>query len=98
MRSSLQIGDVRFTSSASDRSGLLGWVSLTLNDSVRLDGLALRRTLRARLTLSFPVRKDRSGNKHPLVRPLDNETRVEIERQVFEALGLEESIACTAPP
>lgn len=90
MRLPLRISDVRWIRHSSDRSGLLGWIALTLNGCVRLDGLTLRRTLKDRLALSFPARMGRSGSKHPLVRPLDDETRVEIERQVFEALGLAE--------
>ena len=72
-------------------AGLLGWVSCTVGATLRLDGLALRRTREGRLALSFPCRRDRQGRKHPLVRPLDDAARVSIERQILAALRLEEA-------
>ena len=85
------VSDVRFTSaSREDReAGLIGWVALTVNRSIRLDGLTLRRTLNGRLALSFPSHRDQAGREHPYIRPLDNENRGAIEAQIFAALGLE---------
>jgi len=71
--------------------GLLGWASFTIDDRIRLEGVAVRRTVDRRLVLSFPSRLDRQGKKHFLVRPLDDPTRREIEHQVFAQLGLEVS-------
>ena len=84
------IADVRFTPAppADVAMGLLGWSSFEL-DSVRLDGVAVRRTRGGRLTLSFPVRRDSQGGKHHAVRPADDEARRAIEAAVFAALGLE---------
>lgn len=73
---------------ADRQRGLLGWVSLVLDDSVLLDGIALRRTANGHLKLSFPARRDRDGRAHPYVRPLDNEARLAIEEQVLAALDL----------
>ncbi len=70
--------------------GLLGWVSFCVNSTFRLDGCTLRRTTEGRLALSFPSRRDGRGQKHPLIRPLNDAARRDIERQVFQALGLEE--------
>jgi len=85
----LRIANVRFVAAPREevKRGLLGWVSLVLNDAVQLDGLTLRRTLEGRLTLSFPARRDAAGCQHAFVRPLDNASRCEIEAQVFRALG-----------
>jgi len=74
-------------------SGLLGWLSFDLDHVLRVDGVALRRRLDGRLTLSFPCRRGRAGESHPYLRPLDAQARAVIERQVFEALGLKESVA-----
>ena len=76
-----------------ERAGLLGWISATIDDRLRLDGLTLRRTADGRLTLSFPAKRDSTGRKHSYVRPIDDHTRIEIEQQVFHALGLEEGLA-----
>ena len=86
----LTISGVAFTAAPdSDRErGLLGWIALTLNGQLRLDGVTLRRTLEGRITLSFPERRDGAGVAHPIVRPLGPEARRNLEDQVFRALGL----------
>jgi DNA-binding cell septation regulator SpoVG len=88
----LRITNVRFTAASSEdlETGLLGWASCTLNDTLRLDGLTLRRTADQRLTLSFPARLDARGRQHFFVRPIDNISRREIEAQIFRALAIEE--------
>jgi hypothetical protein len=88
----LRIDQVRLAGAtrAEVATGLLGWVSCVLQDTLRLDGLALRRTADGRLALSFPARKDARGREHPYVRPLDDRARREIEAQVFRALGIGE--------
>lgn len=86
------ISKVRLTTADAKEqgNGLLGWVRLTIDGTIRLDGIALRRTLDGRLALSFPARRDLFGRQHAYVRPVDDRTRREVERQVFAALGLTE--------
>lgn len=93
MSGSLEVTDVTMHSAGADgvAAGLLGWVACTVNGSLRLDGITLRRTLEGRITLSFPVRRDRSGREQPYIRPLDRTARREIEHQIFRALGLFEA-------
>ena len=85
------ISNVRFIASGRDQveTGLLGFVACTLNGSLQLDGLALRKTRAGKFALSFPARTDSAGRHHFYLRPLDSRTRREIERQVFHALGFE---------
>ena len=85
----MTISNVRFSSApASDvDSGLLGWLSFDLDD-LRLDSVALRRTTHGRLTLSFPSRRDSSGRRHHIVRPVDDDARQEIERQIIAAIRI----------
>jgi len=73
-------------SSRDVRAGLLGWIVVEFGGLARLDGITLRRTAAGRLTLSFPERRDRSGKRHAVVRPLDSDARQEIERQVLDQL------------
>ncbi|MCK6447901.1 MAG: hypothetical protein L6Q99_16025 [Planctomycetes bacterium] len=68
-------------------TGLLGWARFTLDGRYCLDGIAVRKTLSGRLTLSFPERVDRHGRSYAVVRPLDDATRIAIETQVFDALA-----------
>ena len=87
----VQIRDVKFSAASPEdvEAGLLGWISCTLNEAIRLDGLALRRTLKGNLAISFPCRKDASGRQHFYSRPLNQEAREEVEFQILKALGLE---------
>ena len=80
--------DMKLASSDDNATGLIAWVTIEINDAVRVDGLTLRRTLGGRTTLSFPARTDASGVQHPVFRPLDDETRRDIEAQVFKRLGI----------
>ena len=86
---SIRIDDVRFTSSSCEAkaSGLLGYVECTANDTLRLDGITLRRTVDGRVVLSFPARLDGVGRKRPYIRPLDDRARRDVEAQVLRALG-----------
>ena len=82
----LSVTDVQFARGGERdiERGLLGYLSITLDDELRLDGLTLRRTRSNRLAVSFPRRR---GGVHPI----GVQVRVEIEAQVFQALGLTES-------
>jgi len=66
--------------------GLLGWFCLLVDDLLVLDGIGLRRTRDGRQTLAFPERRDSAGRRHPVVRPLDDARRREIEERVFATL------------
>ena len=88
------ISNVQFTSADPHDvdTGLLGWIRCTLNGSILLDGISLRRTRDGRPTLSFPARFDGAGRQHHYLRPLDDDTRRAIERQVFKALSFVENM------
>ena len=75
--------------SADVRGGLLGWVSFDINGTWRVDGVALRRTQRGTLALSFPSRLDRRGFEHAFLRPTCERARRTIEQVVLAELGLE---------
>jgi len=86
----LRIDKIELTTAGPElaETGLLGWVRCRLNGVLQLSCIALRRTRDGRHVLSFPARTDAAGERHFIVRPLDDRTRIEIERQVFAALGL----------
>ncbi len=86
----LRVSEVRFVaaSPAEQETGLIGWVSLLLDDSLRIDGVGLRRTLAGDLTISFPARKDRRGKLHPMIRPLSDGVRLDLQHRIFSALGM----------
>lgn len=72
------------------RAGLLGYVSVHYGDLV-LDGITVRRTADGRHALSFPAKTDGAGRRHSYIRPIDNEVRQEIEREVLWQLGEHEA-------
>ena len=93
MHKHLSISDVRLcrASYADQQSGLIGWVSFVANESILHDGIALRISGQGRPYLSFPTRRDKKGHDHAYFRPLGDDARRTIERQVFEQLGLTET-------
>jgi DNA-binding cell septation regulator SpoVG len=78
-------------SDADIRDGLLGFISVFVGDLI-VDGLTLRRTANGRLALSFPQRQSRSGQRHAIVRPVDDAARRSIEREILGQLGQRDEI------
>lgn len=68
------------------RSGLVGYLSLHVGNLV-VDGVTLRITRDRRFTLSWPAKTDRSGRRHPTVRPVDDAVRRRIENEILAQLG-----------
>ena len=85
------IRSVRFipASDAEAERGLLAYVKLEFGPLI-LDGVTLRRTLDGRLTLGWPERTDRQGNRHPLMRPISDAARLELENAVLRELNRQE--------
>jgi DNA-binding cell septation regulator SpoVG len=78
-------------SAADERTGLIGWISVEYG-SLLIDNITLRRTSAGRLTLSFPTRTAKNGQKHAVVRPLDDVARREVERVILEQLAEREEL------
>ena len=93
--SDLRITSIAFTtaSAAHVQTGLIGWINFVLNDTLLVDGVTLRRTVDGKLTLSFPERRDTRGRKHSILRPVDDDARRDIERQIFDQLCIEQGVA-----
>lgn len=89
----IHIQNVKFSAaSAKDAaSGLIGWVSFTLNSALVVDGLTVRQTVDGRKTVSFPARRDGAGRDHFYLRPINDVARREIESRILGALGIEDS-------
>ncbi len=73
--------------------GLLGYVQVIVNDMIVLDGLTLRKGVDGRRYLGDPSKGTRSGSRFPYIRPLSEEARQDVQRQVFTALEIEENAA-----
>lgn len=68
------------------RAGLIAHISLYVGDLI-VDGVTLRITRDRRFALSWPARSDRRGRRHATVRPVDDEVRRRIEREILGQLG-----------
>ncbi len=90
---SLLVSSVRLTRAghADLQRGMLGWVSflLGLGGLIKVDGVGLHRGGDGRYALSFPERRGRHGRRFAVICPTTDAARRAIERQVFQALGLE---------
>jgi len=86
------VSNVRFVQAPKSlqRAGLLGWISCEVNGTLKLEGLTLRCTLDGRRILGFPSRIDGQGKKRFFIKPLNSATRMDIELQILEALGIQE--------
>ena len=91
MNTILRITDVLQTPGNDNdiRSGLLAFLCATINGRIRIDGMTLRRTANGRLMVSFPSRRDSAGRHHPIIEPLDQATRLDLEQQIFAFLGVD---------
>ncbi len=78
--------------------GLWGWVTCIVNNAFKLDGITLRQTSQSLLSLSWPARRDRTGQQHPYFRLLKNTDRQQLERAIFSALGLDPTKTGQRPP
>ncbi len=89
-----RISDVRLTATTRENreQGLLGFISLTIDNGLRIDGLTLRRTLEGELTLSYPARRDRDGREHPYIRPTGESAGRQIQEEVLTQLGLVDGV------
>ncbi len=67
-------------------SGLLGFLSVSYGNLI-LDGITLRRTSSGRFALSFPTRTAKNGERHSIVRPVDDGARIAIENELLWQLG-----------
>lgn len=84
----ISIDRVKFTPAPIDqtRTGLVGYVSAVVNDTLRIDGVCVRRTMAGSLCLSWPERRDGSGRRHALIQPISDAARLRVEEQVLAAI------------
>jgi hypothetical protein len=94
MSDPFRVSNVGFVvGSDADRArGLLFFVSFRAGPLI-VDGATIRRTLGGRIALSYPTRRDRSGQRHPIVRAADAAAGLSILTQVLAALHLERESA-----
>ena len=87
-RQPLQITDVQLVEADAEHQarGLLGWLTFKVDGVLIFDGFTLRKTREGRLTLSYPAQDDATGRRRPVVRPLDDEARQQIEALIFAEL------------
>jgi DNA-binding cell septation regulator SpoVG len=82
----IEVTEARFSAAPGrDRAtGLMGWLSIVINNSIKIDGLTLRRNRDGRLYVGFPRRR---GSEHYLVHPISDHARREVQHQILEAIA-----------
>ncbi len=76
--------------------GLLAYVTVLVNDSLRLDGLTIRISREGRPTVCFPERSDGRGRNHPLVWPVTPEAWRAFESEILSATDIGRFVAPAA--
>jgi len=91
----IRVSDLRYAEApeADQARGLIGRVRFVVNDALVVGGVALRRTRDGRFTLSWPSRRDARGEKRYFVHPISDAVRLDLERQVLEAMHLKQELA-----
>ena len=84
----MKVSSIETTPASADerRTGLLAYVSLSLDDELRVDGITARRTKAGGFCLSFPERRYRRGRRHAIVLPLNARARASLEAAVLAEL------------
>lgn len=65
--------------------GLVAFLKVTINGLV-VDGIVLRRCREGKYSLSFPQRRDRHGQEHPIVTPENHRVRTSLTRHILAAI------------
>ncbi|MBK7875543.1 MAG: hypothetical protein IPJ77_07300 [Planctomycetes bacterium] len=84
----LDITEVSFVRASAEqqRGGLEGWARVVIGGSIRIDRLALRRTLAGELRVFFPEHVDRAGIRHALVWVVSAKERAEFESRILQEI------------
>ena len=77
---------VSFTPAREMETGLLGFVRFVVDGLIEVDCVSVRRTRKGNLALSFPVREDNQGRRHPVLKPKNDRARLLLEQLVLEQL------------
>jgi hypothetical protein len=76
---------------ATAEAGIVGYASLVVEATFRIDSIQIRRTADGMLLIRFPEHRDRRGRGHPVVLPSDPATlaamRTAIRTQFFAVLA-----------
>ena len=64
-------------------SGVRAFAQVVIEETLFVDGLAVRITQAGKAIVTWPERRDGEGRHHAVVRILDEATRAEIERAVL---------------
>ncbi len=92
---SLRVSSVRFSPAdiSLQRTGLLGWCSFLIDGCLRIEGVAVRRTQQGRRTLAYPAKDDGWARRWHYVYPINDATRIAVERQVLAEIDLDREAA-----
>lgn len=64
-------------------TGVRCFAQVVLDETLAIDGLTVRVTAQGEALVTWPQRRDGGGRHHAIVRVLDAETRITVERAVL---------------
>lgn len=88
--SRLRISDIAFTRCRDPRDrtrGLRGWCSVTIDETWRIDGIAVRVNGEGEPMITFPSKNSGGGGDYKYVRALRREDHVAVERAILSHVG-----------
>lgn len=83
---SIQVSNVSITIVDGGRDRLVGWASCTLGDSLRLNNIGIRRSLRSGLMLTYPSKRLSNGHTLAHYHPISQAASLAIEEAIFARL------------
>jgi DNA-binding cell septation regulator SpoVG len=81
------ISDVKIRIVENSSGGLVAWVSIIVAGIVKLDNIAIRRSLEGSLFLTYPNKLRANGSKHSYFNPVSTAASKIVERAVFDRLS-----------
>ena len=87
----LTVTSVRFRPAPSfdRRDGLLGFAAVTINHTLAVESVAVRRTRAGKNVISLPTRRDGKGVQHAIVAVTTHEAHQALESQVLAELRVQ---------
>jgi DNA-binding cell septation regulator SpoVG len=83
----IQITGIKIRFVDKGTSGLVAWVSCVISGGIKLDNIAIRRSGRSELYLSYPAKRTASGGTHHYFFPISKDASQAIENAILSQLA-----------
>ncbi|MBU8922287.1 MAG: SpoVG family protein [Bacteroidales bacterium] len=87
MNNSLDIGKVHVRLVENGTDGLLAWATVVLENAIKLDNLAIRRSCDGSLYVTYPAKRSSSGKTHQYFHPINTQAAEAIQNAILARLA-----------